>query len=69
MLHFSILFYVLLLCFVQIVKKLFFVSVLKPSGVTFVDAAGCVGDAVKAYIALHYLGRLSSGDTGEVTVL
>lgn len=36
--------------------------VLKPNGVTFVDAAGCIGDAVKAYTALHYLGRLISGD-------
>jgi hypothetical protein len=33
-----------------------------------VDAAGCIGDSVKAYTALHYLGRLSSGDTGEVVV-
>ncbi|XP_069686397.1 quinone oxidoreductase-like protein 1 [Periplaneta americana] len=37
--------------------------VLKPSTVSFVDAAGCVGDSVRAYTALHYLGRLSSGDT------
>lgn len=35
----------------------------KPRGVSFVDAVGCVGDAVRAYMALHYLGRLSSGDT------
>jgi hypothetical protein len=41
---------------------------MKPSGVSFVDAAGCVGDSVKAYTALHYLGRLSSGDTGEDVV-
>jgi hypothetical protein len=39
--------------------------VIKPNGVSFVDAAGCIGDAVKAYTALHYLGRLSSGDTGK----
>ncbi|KAJ9597215.1 hypothetical protein L9F63_011937 [Diploptera punctata] len=37
--------------------------VVKPNGVSFVDAAGCIGDAVKAYTALHYLGRLRSGDT------
>jgi hypothetical protein len=43
-------------------------AVTKPSGVSFVDAAGCVGDSVKAYTALHYLGRLSSGDTGEAIV-
>jgi hypothetical protein len=43
--------------------------VIKPNGVTFVDAAGCIGDAVKAYTALHYLGRLISGDTGEVMVV
>lgn len=41
---------------------------MKPSGVSFVDAAGCIGDSVKAYTALHYLGRLSLGDTGEVAV-
>lgn len=35
----------------------------KPKGVSFVDAAGCIGDAVKAYTGLHYLGRLTSGDT------
>lgn len=36
-----------------------------PDGVSFVDAAGCVGDAVKAYIALHYMARLGgSHDTG-----
>lgn len=37
--------------------------VLIPENVTFVDAAACIGDAVKAYIGLHYLGRLKSGDT------
>lgn len=42
---------------------------IKPNGVTFVDAAGCIGDAVKAYTALHYLGRLISGDTGEHMVV
>ena len=47
----------------------FYFSVIKPSGVTFVDAAGCIGDAVKAYTALHYLGRLISGDTGEFIVV
>lgn len=35
----------------------------KPGNVSFVDAAGCIGDAVKAYTGLHYLGRLTSGDT------
>jgi hypothetical protein len=54
----------------QILKITFHLfSVIKPNGVTFVDAAGCVGDAVKAYTALHYLGRLISGDTGEVTLM
>jgi len=42
--------------------------VIKPSEVSFVDAAGCIGDSVKAYTALHYLGRLSSGDSGNNTV-
>jgi hypothetical protein len=41
---------------------------MKPRGVSFVDAAASVGDSVKAYTALHYLGRLSSGDTGEAAV-
>lgn len=35
----------------------------KPEGVSFVDAAGCIGDAVKAYTALHYLGRMTGGDS------
>lgn len=35
----------------------------KPERISFVDAAGCIGDALKAYTALHYLGRLNSGDT------
>ena len=30
---------------------------------SFVDAAACIGDAVRSYTALHYLGRLSHGDT------
>ncbi|CAN7988777.1 unnamed protein product [Ixodes hexagonus] len=35
----------------------------KPENVSFVDAAGCIGDAVRAYTGLHYLGRMTSGDT------
>ncbi|KAK2710718.1 quinone oxidoreductase-like protein 1 [Artemia franciscana] len=35
----------------------------KPPSVSFVEAAGTIGDAVKAYTALHYLGRMCSGDT------
>lgn len=35
----------------------------KPEQVTFVDAAACIGDAVRSYTALHYLGRISCGDT------
>lgn len=68
--RFSILcYYVTLLCIPQTLHRTFFsFSVLKPNGVTFVDAAGCVGDAVKAYTALHYLGRLISGDTGKLMV-
>jgi hypothetical protein len=49
--------------------NVFYFSVIKPNGVTFVDAAGCIGDAVRAYTALHYLGRLISGDTGEHMVV
>lgn len=37
----------------------------KPASVSFVEAAGCIGDAVKAYTALHYLGRMCSGETGN----
>jgi hypothetical protein len=47
---------------------IFVFAVLKPNGMSFVDAAGCIGDSVKAYTALHYLGRLSSGDTGNDAV-
>lgn len=35
----------------------------KPENVSFVDAAGCIGDAVRAYIALHYMGHMHVGDT------
>lgn len=35
----------------------------KPDTVSYVDAAACIGDAVRSYTALHYLGRLSHGDT------
>ncbi|CAL1280343.1 unnamed protein product [Larinioides sclopetarius] len=35
----------------------------KPETVSYVDAAACIGDAVRSYTALHYLGRLSHGDT------
>ncbi|CAH1799420.1 unnamed protein product [Owenia fusiformis] len=34
-----------------------------PEGVEFEMAAACIGDCLKAYIALHYLARLCSGDT------
>jgi hypothetical protein len=34
-------------------------------GISFVDAAASLGDAVNVYTALHYLGRLNSGDTGN----
>eukprot|EP00112_Aurelia_sp_Birch-Aquarium-sp1_P021860 Seg599.3 transcript_id=Seg599.3/GoldUCD/mRNA.D3Y31 product="Quinone oxidoreductase-like protein 1" protein_id=Seg599.3/GoldUCD/D3Y31 len=37
--------------------------VLKPGNVKHVDAAAVVKDAVKAYTALHYLAKVSSGDT------
>ena len=28
-----------------------------------VDTAGCIGDGVKAYTALHYLARMCAGET------
>jgi NADPH:quinone reductase-like Zn-dependent oxidoreductase len=38
-----------------------------PAGVSFLEAAATVGDAVKVYTALHYLGRFNSGETGLTT--
>lgn len=35
----------------------------KPEKVDHIDAAGCIGDVVKAYTALHYQGRVCSGET------
>uniref|UniRef100_T1IY46 Enoyl reductase (ER) domain-containing protein n=1 Tax=Strigamia maritima TaxID=126957 RepID=T1IY46_STRMM len=35
----------------------------KPSGVSFVNAAGSIGDAVKAYTALRYLSNIRPGNT------
>lgn len=35
----------------------------KPLKVGHVDAAGCIGDGVKAYTALHYLARMCAGET------
>ena len=43
----------------------FVFTVKKPTSVSYVEAAGCIGDAVKAYTALHYLGRMCSGETGR----
>jgi NADPH:quinone reductase-like Zn-dependent oxidoreductase len=34
-------------------------------GISFIEAAASLGDAVNVYTALHYLGRLNSGDTGN----
>ena len=28
-----------------------------------IDAAGCIGDVIKAYTALHYQARVCSGET------
>jgi len=35
----------------------------KPEKVDHIDAAGCVGDVVKAYTALHYQARVCGGET------
>ncbi|XP_046392602.1 quinone oxidoreductase-like protein 1 isoform X1 [Ischnura elegans] len=35
----------------------------KPKKVSFVDAAGCIGDAVKAYTALCFLARMKTGNS------
>lgn len=37
--------------------------VIKPNSVSFIDAASCIGEGMTAYLALHYLGRMTSGDT------
>ena len=34
-----------------------------PDSVSYTDAAGLLGDGVKAYTALYYLGRACAGDT------
>jgi NADPH:quinone reductase-like Zn-dependent oxidoreductase len=34
-----------------------------PESVDFESAACCIGDGIRAYIALHYLGHIQSGDT------
>jgi len=39
------------------------VAVRKPEKVDHIDAAGCVGDVVKAYTALHYQARVCGGET------
>jgi NADPH:quinone reductase-like Zn-dependent oxidoreductase len=31
--------------------------------VSYGPAACCLGDGLRAYLALHYLGRISAGDT------
>lgn len=35
----------------------------KPEKVDHIDAAGCIGDVVKAYTALHYQARVCGGET------
>jgi len=40
-----------------------FIVVLLPDAVDHEVAACCIGDGVRAYIALQYLGHLSFGDT------
>ena len=36
---------------------------LQPRMLSFEQAAGCIGDLVHAYTALHYQGRVCAGDT------
>lgn len=38
-------------------------TVILPDTVSYTDAAGLLGDGVKAYSALYYLGRACAGDT------
>ena len=35
----------------------------KPSAISHVDAAGCVGGGVRAYTALHYAAHICGGET------
>ncbi len=63
----------MLVCFISLLLgihlfKLKYFAVKKPTSVSYVEAAGCIGDAVKAYTALHYLGRMCSGETGMLNV-
>ncbi|XP_070569120.1 quinone oxidoreductase-like protein 1 isoform X1 [Ptychodera flava] len=41
--------------------------IVKPTRLTFTEAAACIGDGVRAYTALQYLARLSAGETLLVT--
>ncbi len=43
--------------------NIFELSVKKPDAVTHVDAAAVIGDAVKAFTALYYLAKVSTGET------
>lgn len=40
---------------------------MKPDKVSHVDAACCIGDAVKAYTAFLYQAKITSGETVVVT--
>ena len=35
----------------------------KPEKVDHIDAAGCIGDVIRAYTALHYQARVCGGET------
>ena len=45
------------------VVSLNLLSARKPEKVDHIDAAGCIGDVVKAYTALYYQARVCGGET------
>ena len=56
---------VLFLCLSPKFQLLHFILLLarKPEKVDHIDAAGCIGDVIKAYTALHYQARVCGGET------
>ena len=44
-------------------SRFYFFLVRKPEKIDHIDAAGCIGDVVRAYTALHYQARVCGGET------
>lgn len=47
----------------MIILLVLYFSVRKPEKIDHIDAAGCIGDVVRAYTALHYQARVCGGET------